>query len=341
LNLKIMILVRYGEIGIKSKQTRKRMEAKLVENIKKAVGKSVLKEYGRIFVESDSLRDAREIAKVFGVTSTSLALKTSSDFEEIILKGKEYAKKKIKKSDRFAVRARRVGKHEYSSKEIEAELGREISASTGSKVNLTDPDKTIYLEIRSGDCYIFDEVIKGVGGLPLGTQGKAIALVSGDIGSPVAGWMMMKRGVDIVCVYFDSRQFKNSISTIKKLAEWKNGEIKTYIVPYDEIFLKTSCALCKRCMLRIGEEIAKIENAKSLITGGFDFAHASIPVFTPLLGLEEKEIVKIAKKIGTYKLSREKVCPRAKQGKISNEIPDNLMEDIKKAVENSNKIEIG
>jgi thiamine biosynthesis protein ThiI len=333
-NKKKVIIVRYGEIGTKSRQTRRRIEAKLIENIRQAVGPlRISREYGRIFVDSDSKENAEKISRVFGVVSTSLATKISSQMDEILREGTEYAKDNLSPSMTFAVRARRTGEHPYTSKDIEKKLGARIIEATGAAVNLSNPDFTIYVEVRNEYAYVFDEIIRGVGGLPLGTQGKAVSLVSGGIDSPVATWMIMKRGVDPVCLYLDSSEIfgegakRRALNTIKKLAEWKNDAIKTYIVPYNEVLGKIresgklTCVLCKRSMLKIGEKIAEMEGAKALVTGenlgqvasqtmdniyAIDRA-ATIPVFRPLLALDKNEIIEIAKNIGTYLPSIETV----------------------------------
>jgi thiamine biosynthesis protein ThiI len=295
------------------------------------VDADIKREYGRIFVDSESQKDAEKIARTFGVVSTSLAVHTSSVMEEIIETGKRYASQRIKNGESFAVRARRTGKHDYKSTDVASKLGDTIRRSTHARVDLENPDHTFYVEVRDGDAYIFDEIIPGVGGLPLGSQGKAIALISGGIDSPVATWMMMKRGLDVVALFMnpaplvDSRTVDRARGTIIKLAEWKGAPIKTYIAPYGDTLIQLlnakdhslGCVLCKRMIYRVGEEVARREGAKSLITGENLGQVASqtadnlaaitpvtkMPVFRPLIGLDKMEIVELAKKIGTYELS--------------------------------------
>lgn len=324
-----MIIVRYGEIGTKSKRTRKNIEAVLIKNIRHVAGRAKIRqEFGRIFVESDSRELAEKVARVFGVVSTSVAITTSSDMKDILKKGTTYAKKIIKKSDTFAVRARRTGEHPYGSQDIRVELGAKIVDATGAKVKLKKPDKTIHVEVRGEDAYIFDSIIDGVGGLPLGSQGKAVVLMSGGIDSPVAAWMMMKRGVELVCIHMDNSELFGDFSRlratecIEELSRW-NGRIKTYMVPQCEILEeirksgKLTCVLCKRAMLRVAEIIAKKEGAKAVATGENLGQVASqtldnlyvidrvvdIPVFRPLIGMDKMEIVHMAQEIGTYDIS--------------------------------------
>jgi|TARA_B100001971_G_C18261660_1_gene587527 thiamine biosynthesis protein ThiI len=327
-----VIIVRYGEIGIKSKNTRLVFERKLIERIKDAIGnKKVTREYGRIYVHSASIKDAEVIARVFGVVSTSVAFKISSDFNEILKKGVDYASNKIGENVSFAVRARRVGKHDYTSIELARELGAKIIEATGAKVNLTKPDISIHVEIRYHEAYLFDTVIKGVGGMPLGSQGTALAMISGGIDSPVAAWMMMKRGTDIIAMFMnpsplvDDRTLNRTMASIKKLASWKNGEIKTYIVPYGNILIELlkakndslGCILCKRAMYRTAQIIARKEKIGGLITGESLGQVASqtlhnlavidevseMPIYRPLIGYDKEDIIRLAKKIGTYEIS--------------------------------------
>jgi thiamine biosynthesis protein ThiI len=324
-----MIIVRYGEIGTKSKRTRKNIEAVLIKNIRHVTGPAkITREFGRIFVESDSRELAEKVARVFGVVSTSTAVTTSSDMKDILKEGTALAKKIIKKGDTFAVEARRTGEHPYTSQDIEVELGTEIVKVTGAKVKLKKPDRTVYVEVRDRDAYVFDSIIDGVGGLPLGSQGKVIALLSGGIDSPVAAWMMMKRGVEIICVHMDNSKLfgdfsrLRAVECIEELSRW-NGKIKTYIVPQCDILEeirksgKLTCVLCKRAMLQVAEVIAKKEGAKAVITGEnlgqvasqtLDNLYVidevtSMPVFRPIIGMDKMDIVHLAQEVGTYDIS--------------------------------------
>ena len=327
-----VIIVRYGEIGLKSKATRASFEGRLIENIKTALGSDkVWRGYGRIYVDSSSREDAVKASRVFGVASTSVAVETGSGLEEILEKATAYAAERIRKNDTFAVRARRVGKHSYSSMDIARQLGARIVEATGAKVDLTKPDVEIFVEVRDRKAYIYHEVIKGVGGLPLGTQGKAVALISGGIDSPVAAWMMMSRGVDIIALFLDptplvdKRTRERALQGIAKLAGWKNAAIKTYVAPYGDVLIellkvedyRLGCVLCKRAIYRAGKAVAEKEKAKAIITGEslgqvasqtMDNLHAidkviDLPVLRPLIGHDKEEIIRLAKKIGTYEVS--------------------------------------
>ncbi|MCS3923237.1 tRNA sulfurtransferase, partial [Methanosalsum natronophilum] len=202
-------------------------------------------------------------------------------------------------------------------------------------VDLTDPDKEFFIEVRDNKAYIFTEKIKGVAGLPLGTQGKMVALVSGGIDSPVSAWMMMRRGVEIIPVYFDNDPYADSstlnraIECINVLQSWApNYPMKTYSVPHGESLgsfiqhcgKKNTCVLCKRTMYRVSYEIMKKENAQGIITGSSLGQVASqtaanmhaeiyglgIPLYHPLIGLDKNDIIDLARNIGTYRPSTSK-----------------------------------
>ena len=327
-----MIIVRYGEIGLKSPQTRRVMEQRLVENIKTVVGgKPIRRERGRIYVESGSREDAERVARVFGVVSTSVAVKTTSDAETLISDAVIQAKKVIDEETKFAVRARRKGSHPYKSMEIAGMIGAEIKDATGAAVDLTNPDVTIHVEIRDKAAYIFHEIISGVGGMPLGTQGRVVALVSGGIDSPVAAWMMMKRGVEIVALFMDcrplvdDRTIDRAMDAVRVLSKWTNKPVKTIVAPYGEALMeflkygdhKLGCVLCKRLMLRVAEKVAESEGALGVVTGDSLGQVASqtlqnmntietgvdLPVFRPLIGMDKTEIISLARIVGSYETS--------------------------------------
>lgn len=327
-----MLIVRYGEIGLKSKPTRASFEGLLIKNIRAALGNhNVWRGYGRIYVDSSSRDDACKVSRVFGVASTSVAIETGSDLEEILEKATAYAAERILKHNTFAVRARRVGKHSYSSMDLARRLGARIVEATGARVDLTRSDVEIFVEVRDRKAYIFHEIIKGVGGLPLGTQGKGVALISGGIDSPVAAWMMMRRGVDIIALFLDpsplvdKRTRERALQGISRLAEWKNGAVKTYVAPYGDVLIellkvedyRLGCVLCKRAIYRAAEAVAEKEKAMAIITGEslgqvasqtMTNLHAidrviDYPVFRPLIGHDKEEIISLAKEIGTYEVS--------------------------------------
>jgi thiamine biosynthesis protein ThiI len=203
-------------------------------------------------------------------------------------------------------------------------------------VNLTAPDTTITVEVRDAEAYIYEETLQGPGGFPLGTQAKTVCLLSGGIDSPVACWLVMKRGSPTIPIYVDNSPFtdasakQKAIQTAIKLQDWSAGFIrKIYIVPNGENMKKIqqeaparfSCLLCKRLMYRIAEQIAQTENAYGIITGeaigeqasqtmhnlfAIDEAATLYPIHRPLLGFDKNETEAFARKIGTMEISIQK-----------------------------------
>jgi len=327
------VLIAYGELFLKSEPVKRRFEKKLLENIrywlrKNRIDFKVQRKRGRIFIETKQFKKACEILrKIFGIVwvAPCYRLKTSN-LKEIQEFCKNNYKNWIKKNESFAVRARRVGKHDYTSQDLAEVVGKVIDR----KVNLSNPDKEIFVEVRDDDCYIYLETLKGYGGLPLGTSGKVVSLISGGIDSPVSSWLMMKKGCEVTLLHFHSFPLvsKASIEKVKELAEVLSEYqriIKLYLVPFHKIQLeiktkipaKYRILLYRRFMFRIAKRIAEKEKAKALVTGE-SLAQVSsqtlpnlavieevtkLPVLRPLIGMDKVEIVDLAKEIGTYEIS--------------------------------------
>lgn len=342
-----------GEIGIKGEWTKRTYEKLLLRNIKRAlaycdlVPDEIARRRCRIYVRTPNAQEtASALTRVFGISSVSPAIETSSNAEEIVERALKSATEAIRKRSSFAVRCHRVGTHEYSSMDICKEAGKQILENLKDRdirVNLTNPQHTISVEVRDDEAYIFTETLQGPGGFPVGSQAKAVCLISGGIDSPVACWLTMKRGCPIVPVYLDNSPLTDetttskAVDTAKKLLEWAIGfPKKMYIVPHGknlETFMekaprKLTCLLCKRMMYRIAERIAKIENAEGVVTGEaigeqasqtmhnlrvLNEAATSYPIHRPLLGFDKTETEKLAKKIGTFEISiqRAKGCTAA------------------------------
>jgi len=336
------VLLRYGEIGIKSKQTRRRMTKLLVRHLKAALKEkgisftNVRNEYGRIFIETEEATKAAEAtAQVFGIVSTSPVVVLSSNLEEIISTGFAIASSTFDKKLTFAVRARRVGTHEYSSQSIREGLGERIFEELHIPVDLKNPDQPITVEVRDDAAYIFTEIIKGVGGMPTGTQGKVVCTVSTGLDSPVAAYKVMKRGAVPVLVYFDNAPHTGegctelAIRQATVLANYiYNYDVKMYIVPHgpdlDEARSHADerkiCVMCKRNMLRLAREVAIREDADGIVTGEIIGEQASqttanlkaisgvvtdFPILRPLAGDDKVDIERLAQKIGTYQFAQE------------------------------------
>jgi thiamine biosynthesis protein ThiI len=330
------ILVRYGEIGIKSDRVRSRYESTLVKNIEKALSfceipfEAVVRDFGRIFVQTQEVAAAQTIARIFGVVSVSPVQTNAATLDAIKDAALRIISPLLIHGKSFAIRARRTGTHDYSSKDIGVVVGEAIEKATAAPVRLTKPDVELFIEVRAERAYIYTEVIDGVGGLPLGTQGKVIALLSGGIDSPVAAWLMMKRGCTIIPLFFDCVPFtgdsgrERALSVVKALAVWAGRPLDLGIVnhganleQFKSLAPRKTCVLCKRMMYRIAASIAKEEHAYGIVTGesigqvasqttknllAIDQA-ADVPVYRPLACLDKTESIKKARCIGTYHLS--------------------------------------
>ncbi|MBZ9570195.1 tRNA 4-thiouridine(8) synthase ThiI [Methanobrevibacter sp. TMH8] len=333
-----LIIARYGEIGIKSPRVRARFERKLKSNIESAFDCRINISQGRVFVFPNDFDEAYEkLKRIFGVVSFSPAICTVTSFEDIEKALSNYSDKLadedlIDSDTPFAIRCRRVGNHDFSSQELAAFAGGVIIEKLGCPVDLSNPKLEIFVEVRDNETYIYHKKIKGPGGLPLGTQGRLVALISSGIDSPVAAYLMMKRGCSITAIHFDNDPFAGSKVTenfeklVDKLNEYSYGSpIKTKIIKYGN-YLKTckenapeklTCVLCKSGMYRVASEVAKKENALGIVDGSSVGQVASqtlpnilatrdgaeFPILSPLIGLDKVEIEKIARKIGTFPIS--------------------------------------
>ena len=340
---KTVLIVRYGELSLKSKGVRDRYEQILKNNIQQMLDyhqiqySKIQRDFGRIFVYSTDEGAANAISRVFGVVSVSPAYICSSEKDEIISLCAVVGTEKIGPNETFAVRARRSGNHSFASNEIAKECGDAIwtkllEAGSTPAVDLTNPDQEIFVEVRQSLSYIYFESIKGPGGFPTGTQGKMVVLLSGGIDSPVAAWMMMKRGIEIIPIFFDNGEFMNPIAAEKSLKNanvlfsWMPGRRhKIYRVHHGEYLqrmmetsrAKNICIMCKRSMFKVAGEIMKKENASGIITGSSlgqvasqttenmmsETYGLSLPLYHPLIGYDKQEIVDIAQRIGTFENS--------------------------------------
>lgn len=339
--MKRIILVRYGEIILKG-LNRPVFEDKLVNNIKKALyslGKAdVLRSQGRIYVEPaqedyDFETALDKITRVFGVVSVSPVWKLKSDFEDIKTRSLELVRDLLDRRDfkTFKVETKRGDKRfPMDSPEISRELGAHILDNFSTlTVNVKNPDFILYVEVRESS-YIYSEIIPAHGGMPIGTNGKAALLLSGGIDSPVAGWMIAKRGVEIEAVHFysypyTSERAKDKVIELTKTLSTYCGPINLHVVPFTEIQLEINdkCPLdqmtiiMRRFMMIIAERIAQSVGALALVTGesvgqvasqtiqslAVTNAVVSMPVFRPLIGMDKNEVINIARKIDTFETS--------------------------------------
>ena len=194
-----VIIVRFGEIALKGKETRRRFENILISNIKNALNmknivNKITKEWGRIYIYPTQIDQCLHILqKVFGITSFSPALQTSSNMDSIIKLAKKISKEGLTKKKSFAIRTTRTGEHEFSSQEVAIEVGNEIVKATKASVDLTKPDFELFIEIRNNNSFLFSTKIQGTGGMPVGTQGNVLSLIDTQE-SIVAAWYLLRRG---------------------------------------------------------------------------------------------------------------------------------------------------
>lgn len=337
------IIVRYGELALKSERVRRRFERCLIKNIEltlKGVKYKLMRERGRIFIDTSSAGAVvKRLTHVPGIVSVSPADRVDATIEAITSAVVPVVKGILSPEQSFAVRARRVGEHAFSSQDIGVAVGSAIQKVVpGARVDLSAPDLEVSIEVRGKNAYIFTETAAGVGGLPISTQGNVVALLSGGIDSSVAAFLMMKRGCGVFPLFFDNRPYGDgkdrgrAIAMAKKLVEF-NPKLELRVAPFGQILKafiekaprRLTCVLCKRSMLRIAEKVAKKVKAESLVTGEslsriagqaltnlrvIDEA-CGLPVMRPLVGMNKADIERTARQIGTFEISARPstLCP--------------------------------
>ena len=333
-----VILVRYGEIVLKG-LNRNIFEEKLVKNIKRALRNERFKLWrsqARIYIEpleNEELNTdvlIKKLTKVLGIVSVSPAVKVESNMDDIYLAA-ELCVQRMPNIKTFKVQSKRGDKSfPLTSPEICQEVGGHIlSKFKDLTVDVKSPDSTVSVEVREYS-YVYSEIVPAFGGMPVGTNGKAALLISGGIDSPVAGWMIGKRGVEIEAVHFYSPPYtgpkaREKVIDLCKILALYVEKVKLHIVPFTDIQveLRDKCPeeqltiLMRRNMMRIAERIARDSDCSALITGESLGQVASqtmqslvasdsvvdMPVFRPLIGMDKIEIIEIARKIGSYETS--------------------------------------
>ena len=326
--MKNLIIVRYGEIALKGKN-RKTFENKLIENIKKALARKgieakVRSTQGRLIVDAPH-EFAEIIRKVPGVVSVSPAWKM--EYEEI----PEFLSTHLRNMNpaSFKIDARRINKAFHkTSQQINEEIGAFVVQRFGWKVNLNQPELAIGIEMIEGQAYVFFETKKGVGGLPSSTQGRLVLLMSVGIDSPVAGFLMLKRGVSLTALHFDQGHADLARQMIDVLNQYSSEPIELIVVNHLEYFQpyvtelermgkrEWTCVICKVLMLKKAEEIAKERSALGIVTGDslgqvasqtlenlfLESSVVKMPIYRPLIGMDKDETVRIARQIGTFEI---------------------------------------
>ncbi|SHE28108.1 tRNA uracil 4-sulfurtransferase ThiI [Alkalibacter saccharofermentans] len=334
-----IILIRYGEISLKGLNKSFFVDT-LIRNIKDSLKyleyKKMEKIQGRFVLrveEKDIDRACKSLLRIFGIASISVATRVESDMETIKSTANILVKNEIDLSEpkTFKVNARRGDKKfPLTSPQINGELGGFIlSEFPELDVDVHNPDMVLYLEVRE-KTYMYTSIMQGKGGLPVGTGGKAALLISGGIDSPVAGYMIAKRGVNLIAVHFHSYPYtseraRDKVIRLMEIVARYSGRVKLYIVPFTDLQLaigehcneRYSTLIMRRYMMKIATEIAKRNKAMALITGESVGQVASqtleslmvtdsatdLPVFRPVIGMDKNEIIAIAEEIETFETS--------------------------------------
>jgi len=287
---------------------------------------------GRIVIEDSGVDVAETVSRVFGVAASIPAVRVANDFDTIIKTVVEVATSVLTPGQTFAIDCRRVGNQEFSSREVEVAAGNEILNRLGGvSVDLDEPDVTIHAEARDV-AYVYHRLIPGPRGFPFGSQGRLVALFSGGIDSPVAAWLMMKRGAAVELLFMDQRPFVDdayftrAVAVATKLSAFvPQEEYHLTVAPMgvimqliaEHVTPRYICITCKRMMYRVACSLADRDGAAGIVTGeclGQVASQtlsnlktieetASTPVYRPLIGMEKLDSIALAKRIGTYELS--------------------------------------
>lgn len=340
--MKEIILIKNGELALKG-LNRSTFEDILIKNIRKRIKMLGEFEYRKEqstvsvvpmddYIDMDEVSD--RISRVFGIAAYSRALQVEKDMDVILKNTPEYLAEQLKNAKTFKVEGKRSDKKfPLKSPEISAEVGGAIlSAFPHLRVDVKNPEILVTIEIREKFAFIRGNQTKGAGGMPTGTAGKASILISGGIDSPVAAYMMAKRGLVLNAIHFasppyTSPQAEEKVHNLLRQVSKYSGNITLFTVGFTEIQeeIRDKCPeelftlIMRRFMMRISQRIAEKEESKALITGeslgqvasqtlnalACTDAVVGMPVFRPLIGLDKDEIVKVSRKIDTFDISIE------------------------------------
>lgn len=347
-NREHIFIVRCGEVALKG-MNKPYFERMLLDRIKKLLkkfdGVKAYRHEGLIFVRADKELNPgtegkqailKEIGKVFGVASISPAMECESTMEDIGQTAVEYMMEAIEERGvkTFKVNAKRADKNfPVKSPDISRQIGAAVlKGCKVLKVDVHDPDVKLFVDVRHDKSYVYQDKIPGFGGLPLGTNGKGMSLLSGGIDSPVATWMMAKRGMMIETVHFHSfpytsQRAREKVEELAALVATYCGRFRMHVInllPIQEQIVQNcpeeeTTILVRRFMMRIAEELAAGNGCSMLITGEnlgqvasqtaealvVTDASVKMPVMRPLIGLDKTDIMDLAKEIGTYDKSIE------------------------------------
>ncbi|MEQ9618264.1 MAG: tRNA uracil 4-sulfurtransferase ThiI [Deltaproteobacteria bacterium] len=329
MNADLVTLIHYGELSLKGRN-RSLFEIELKQNIEKAAGGTVKRFRGRFVLEGGQ-RDA--LSRVFGVAWYAEAFRVMKDIESIKKEVLKCIKTRLRNNSSFGVYVKRSDKEfPYTSMQIADRIGREISEKYGMKVDLVNPDLSIFIEVADEAYFYFDRK-EGLRGFPVGVSGRVLSLLSGGIDSPVSSFLMMKRGCEVDFIHFhvftDNAKIESTkISKLLRYFTAYRRPVRIHLAPYypfETALLSNSNSrgyeliIFRRFMARVAEKVATDTGCGALVTGDslgqvasqtienitLLKSAVSIPVFQPLLTYDKQEIVDLAKYIGTYDMSIE------------------------------------
>jgi thiamine biosynthesis protein ThiI len=336
-NSEKLVMVRYGELFLKSEPVKHHFIGMLLRNIGKALSASKLSHHfetprGRILIYGDqSEKIADIVSRIFGLVDVSICTRTSSVPKDICKEAISLASANLHEGMSFAVRAKRQQKTGLNSQELGTLIGSAICEHIpGLKVDLDHPDYELFVEVRDFGGLVYDSRITAPGGLPWGTQGRVLALLSSGIDSPVASWLMMKRGCEITHLHLDAGRWAGkdvttaAIENHRRLSRWCSGNPLSMVIANSELLYdrmdqlrippRYRCVICKRFMQRVAGRLMEKVGALAVVTGenlgqvasqtlanlSVISEAATVPVLRPLITYDKEETITLARRIGTF-----------------------------------------
>ena len=334
-----VVIVHHHEITLKG-QNRPYFERQLLRNVRLVLrgivpSSSISGGYGRFVIDLASEQQYDEVSNrlttVFGLSNICAGVRVGQDVDEFCASAEKLLE--AQKFKTIRVDARRVDKNfAVGSMEVNARVGEFLCTRFGVRANLTAPDETVYIEIVNGAAYVYRSKMQGIGGLPVGVSGRVVGLLSAGFDSPVACWKLMKRGASVIFIHFHSmpytsQQSVDQVRALVKILTRYQFSSKLYIIPFadvqNEIVLHAPQSLrvimYRRTMIRIADAVARQEKAEALVTGESVGQVASqtlrnirvideattLTILRPLSGTDKEETMVIARRIGSYEISKE------------------------------------
>jgi thiamine biosynthesis protein ThiI len=332
-----LVMVRYGELFLKSESVKHHFIGMLLRNIGKALSASAITYHyetprGRILIYGNHLEKIADIvSRIFGIVDVSICSRTSTRLEDICTEAIDLASANLREGMSFAVRAKRQQKTGLNSQELGTLIGSAIyDHIPGLHVDLNTPDYELFVEIRDFGGLVYDSRITAPGGLPWGTQGRVLALLSSGIDSPVASWLMMKRGCEITHLHLDAGRWSGNdvtptaIENLRRLSLWCSGNPLSLVIANSEFLFdrmdqlrippRYRCVICKRFMQRVAACLMEKEGALAVVTGenlgqvasqtlanlSVISEAVSVPILRPLITYDKEETITLARMIGTF-----------------------------------------